>query len=577
MKFLLAFFIFFSSFTLGFSQSEWLESFHSEIEIKPNGNLLVKEQIEYHTEITGKRGIVRRLPLIRKDRNLTSFENDFDIIEVNRDGSSSEYHTERSNGYLLIYVGESDVFLDQGNTYSYELVYEIPYQIGFFEGYDELYWNVNGTDWDFPIQKISAQIDLPMGASIIQDACYTGPYGSTESNCSSTVNEKGIYFESLDARAGDNLSIAVGFTPNIVSKPPPPGWLQRYGGQLLAGIIGGVLLFYYLFTWIKWGIDPPKPTVIPLFSPPENLSPASVAMISKGYYWQDIATAAIVNLATKGFISIKDETSSSFFGVFKHNEYILVKEKNELDSLPKEERKLMEKLFKSSESITIDGKYDSDIASAMSQFQTNINSQWKSLIWKGFNGILWIFPILLIFLYFVLALSFQDYFVFEGKTALLVLFMIGNFIAFLIYQWLIRRPAERKLKLRAEIQGFKMYLGAAEERQLQHFNPPGMTPEIFEKYLPYAIALNVEGIWGDKFDNFLKRSTLAPSEYHPHWYNRPITSMGSFGHSLNSSLSNTLSSTSTKPQSSSGGSWSSGSGGGGFSGGGGGGGGGGSW
>jgi hypothetical protein len=322
MKHLLVFFIFFSSFTLGFSQSEWIENFHSEIEIKPNGNLLVKELIEYHTEISGKRGIVRRLPLTRKDRNLTSFENNFDIQEVNRDGSSSEYHTERASGYLLIYVGESDVFLDQGNTYSYELIYEIPYQIGFFEGYDELYWNVNGTDWDFPIQKISAQIDLPMGASVIQNACYTGPYGSTESNCSSTVNNEGIYFETTDARAGDNLSIAVGFTPDIVSKPPPPGWLQRFGGQLLAGIIGGVLLFYYLFTWIKWGIDPPKPTVIPLFSPPENLSPASVAMISKGYYWQDIATAAIVNLATKGFISIKDETSSSFFGVFKHHEYI---------------------------------------------------------------------------------------------------------------------------------------------------------------------------------------------------------------------------------------------------------------
>src|SRR5690606_35445503 len=117
-------------------------------------------------------------------------------------------------------------------------------------------------------------------------------------------------------------------------KPPPPSWLQRNGGQFLAGVIGAILLIYYLFTWIKWGIDPPKPTVIPQFSPPENLSPASVAMVSKGYYWQDIATAAIVNLATKGYINIKDETSSSFFGVFKNHEYILVKEKAELDSLP---------------------------------------------------------------------------------------------------------------------------------------------------------------------------------------------------------------------------------------------------
>lgn len=557
-----------------FSQSEKISSFHADIEIKEDGTLKVSEKITYTTQLDGKRGIVRRLPTSRKDREGTSIQNDWQNITVYRDGAESPFHTENEGGKLVIYVGKSDIFLDPG-TYHYEISYEIPYQIGFFEGYDELYWNVNGTDWDFIVEKISAQIQLPSGASTIQTSCYTGPYGSTAQNCRYEIKGDEVYFETTETKLGDNLSIAVGFTPGIISRPPPPSWAQRYGGQLLAAFIGLILLVYYGFTWHKFGIDPPKPTVIPLFDPPAGLSPASIAMVKKGYYWQDIATASLVNLAIKGYILIKDDTSKGFLGMFKNHRFILEMVKNVDEELPKEEKVILEKLFASHNRVELDGKYDSSIKKALDSFQKEIKQQWSSLIYHGLNFKFWIFPILVGITYFVLAISFQDYFVYEGKTILLILFCIANVLIFLVYQWLIRKPAERKLKLRAEIEGFEMYLGAAEERQLQHFNPPGMTPEIFEKYLPYAIALDVESVWGEKFEQFLKSSALAPSTYHPIWYNRPIASFGNFGHSLNSSLSNSLSSTASPPQQSGG--WSGGSGGGGFSGGGGGGGGGGSW
>ena len=116
-----------------------------------------------------------------------------------------------------------------------------------------------------------------------------------------------------------------------------------------------------------------------------------------------------------------------------------------------------------------------------------------------------------------------------------------------------------------------MYLSAAEEKQIAHFNPPDLTPEIFEKLLPYALVLGAEDVWGDKFQNLIDKS-MVDKNYQPAWYAGNIGNFSTFNHSLNSALSNSLSRSATPPSSS-----GSGSGGGGFSGGGGGGGGGGGW
>jgi uncharacterized membrane protein len=115
-----------------------------------------------------------------------------------------------------------------------------------------------------------------------------------------------------------------------------------------------------------------------------------------------------------------------------------------------------------------------------------------------------------------------------------------------------------------------MYMIAAEEKQIAHFNPPEMTPKVFENLLPYAFVMGAEDVWGKKFQNLIDKS-MIDKNYHPSWYVGNIGNFSSFNHSLSSSLSNSINSSATPPSS------SSGSGGGGFSGGGGGGGGGGGW
>ena len=150
------------------------------------------------------------------------------------------------------------------------------------------------------------------------------------------------------------------------------------------------------------------------------------------------------------------------------------------------------------------------------------------------------------------------------------IFIVLGFTSLIIYQYLIRRPSEKKLEKKSLIDGFKMYMGAAENEQLKFHNPPTMTPESFEKLLPFAMVLGVDEIWGKKFDALL---TKMSTEHKNSWY--VGSSMNHFAMTsiLNSSLTNSIQSAATKPSSSG----SSGSGSGGFSGGGGGGGGGGGW
>ena len=114
-------------------------------------------------------------------------------------------------------------------------------------------------------------------------------------------------------------------------------------------------------------------------------------------------------------------------------------------------------------------------------------------------------------------------------------------------------------------------MGAAENEQLKFHNPPQMTPQVFEKLLPFAMVLGVDEIWGKKFDDLLKNMATG-TEYVHVWYIGSSINHLSFANSLNSSLTNSIKSAATQPSSS-----GSGSGGGGFSGGGGGGGGGGGW
>lgn len=606
---------------------EKIISFHSDIEVDKNSGITVTEHIKaYSLGDKIKRGIFRSLPLSRNLNN-RRYKVKYDIISVKKNGADEKYHEKISNDYLEIYFGNKDVILDPG-TYDYEIKYKAENQIGFFDRYDELYWNVNGTYWDFDVDSISAKVMLPEGAGIIQNSCYTGAYGSTSQNCTAKVlSENSIEWSASGLKANEGLTVAVGFKKGVMIPPPPPSFLEVYGILICGFIVFIGLLFYYYTTWKKYGVDPEKPTVYPQFNVPENMSPATLGYIRSESFSNKYLTAAIVNLAVKGYVKIIENEDSGILGMFKTKKFILKKLKEPDEALPKEEINLMNNLFSEyKDSVTFDGKYDSKIEKAVRNFKETLKFQHDNFLNEGNNtsklilpwiissvvygaglvlsymiypeieklliggviyivllvvfiiaafvarGYFWIFLIPVPFILFIgaLVMIYQGHDAVESNNFnVCYVFLILTFVALLIYQHLIKRPSEEKLRKKSLIDGFKMYMGAAENEQLKFHNPPQMTPQVFETLLPFAMVLGVDEVWGEKFDDMLKRTS---TEYQNNWYYGGTLNHYAFASTLNSSLTQSIQSTSTQPSSS-----GSGSGGGGFSGGGGGGGGGGGW
>ena len=72
-------------------------------------------------------------------------------------------------------------------------------------------------------------------------------------------------------------------------------------------------------------------------------------------------------------------------------------------------------------------------------------------------------------------------------------------------------------KLLDQIEGFRLYLSTAEEERLKVLHPPEKTPELFERYLPYALALDCENEWNAKFAAVLAAAAAAGAAA-PAWY-----------------------------------------------------------
>jgi uncharacterized membrane protein len=143
-----------------------------------------------------------------------------------------------------------------------------------------------------------------------------------------------------------------------------------------------------------------------------------------------------------------------------------------------------------------------------------------------------------------------------------------------LFYHLLERPTLKGRGVLNHLQGFRRFLGATEEDRLDRLQRPDRSLELFEEFLPHAIALGVENRWADRFQTVLAASEAGSSQVMS-WYSgggRP--GLARMTSTLSNSLSSTLSSSSAPPPSRSG---SGGSRSGGFSGGGGGGGGGGGW
>jgi uncharacterized membrane protein len=214
------------------------------------------------------------------------------------------------------------------------------------------------------------------------------------------------------------------------------------------------------------------------------------------------------------------------------------------------------------------------LAMAGAVFAGAVISSWLSGVKPALNQLLRAIIVVVLIAAGVLIVSM---FVHLGDALAMIPPVAAAGVASLAF-YLLEAPTPEGRKVMDGIEGLRQYLGVAEEERLQFLNPPEKTPELFEKFLPYAIALDVENTWAKRFVAVLAAAAAAGAAAST-WYSGAgqyysVDPVG-FAERLGDGLSSTIASASTAPGSSDGG--SGGSGGGGSSGGGGGGGGGSGW
>lgn len=436
---------------------------------------------------------------------------------------------------------------------------------------------------------------------------------------------------------GEGLTIVVTWPKGHVAKPTlrqKIGYLLTDSGTVLAALLGLVVVgLYYLVVWSEVGRDPPKGVIIPLFEPPTGLCPASVRYILRMGFDKACFAASVIGLAVKDRLTIgEDDGDYTLVKKEGGDESALSRGEDkalqklfsgggtiEMDNANHARFRGATKALKK----VLAGEYKGKcfhanlkyfIPGVILSVLTIAAVGLISLVTEGDPIVLflsvwlsgWSVGCFLIVRQAVLAWKKAGEAKGLGKVGksggavgatigavmfcgaeVVVLGVLASMTSIWLlpvlvllglvnvrFHFLLKRPTVAGREIMDAIVGFRMYLKVAERDTLSASRGPQKTPALFERYLPYAIALDVESRWAEKFADVLERAAAAPGGYQPGWYHGAswrALGASSFASSFSGSFTGALSSASMAPGSSSGG------GGGGSSGGGGGGGGGGGW
>ena len=602
---------------------ERILDFFSDVRIERSGDLLVTEHITLNAEGNAiKRGILRDFPTTYTAANGTRVKIGLTVEGIARDGAPEPYALETLTNGVRMRIGNADTLLDEGR-HVYAITYRTTRQLGFFPEFDELYWNVTGNGWTFPIDRARARITLPEPASFMQHAVYTGPQFSKDQNAQMTRQAPGVIEFQTTQPLGveEGLTVAAAFPKGIVA--PPPAWRQwLYRLQdnlpLFVSVIGFLLMAaYYVGAWRRTQRRD-RATLVPRYDPPDALSAPAVRYLAKQRF--DDTTYVVGMLQLIGMRAMRLtrkelgteferlDTAPGGVNVSDKWLYLILRRLFGKDRSFIRET-VLRNPFESAQSGLADGlskAYDDTMFESNRRIATRGAQLWVLYLAACLAAAWWQFPpaafallaslpflLISIAVWTVLIRSWvrggrPSMFAWIGCTVLFLPMLLGGLatqltlaqppgigalpgllptllfpVVISAYQFL-RRYTPQGDALMDQIRGFKRYLTVAEGPRLQALVTPQEKLEVYERFLPYAVALDVGKDWARGFEGLFAgvagMAMLQSMEqrYGGHDMMRdPARSTDSFGSTVTAAPPSSVSSSSSSPGSS--GNWSSGS------------------
>jgi uncharacterized membrane protein YgcG len=520
-----------------------VESFHSDVVIQRDGNLVVAEAIDVDFGQLQQHGIFRDLiddsivsPPVPGAAQLTVFAVADDL------GTPIPFTQSLSGQTVHLQIGDPSKTVTGRQHYRIAYLEHAP--IFAAPDHDEVRWNVNGSGWSVSTNAVSANVRLD-GQALSKGLCYEGVYGSTET-CSVVVAADHLEFRSKRTLgAGQQMTIAADIPKGILPEPPivpsltfptpstkPNSWLRdAYHVDLatVASALGVLVLGIMLLaaTWWRSGRDrvyktmfyltqDPTQETRPFFwrknlvielTPPEKLRPAQMGLLLDERADQKDLTATIIDLAVRGFLKItesQDGAKDWLISRVKDPEGLLDYETTLFEALFAEGTTCNLSNVPASYALALDRAQDQLYADATARhwFSANpsdIRDKWlvlgAAMVLGGLIGSL------------ILGCAFG-----AGLIGLAIA-LIGM-LAVIVGPTMPKRSALGSELLRRTL-GFRLYVETAERSHEQFDEKMG----IFSDYLPYAIVFGSATKWARAFrDADTTRLTFD-------WYSGPTRAL----------------------------------------------------
>jgi hypothetical protein len=544
-----------------------IQRFEAEVVVSEDGAIVVEETIV--PRFTGSwNGIFRTIPVQYRTPQGLNYTLRLDVEAVtDGEGRELRYESSRERHYrkLKIWVpGAVDA------TRTVKIRYRVSNGLRFFEEHDELYWNVTGDEWEVPIEAASAHVRLPAGVSGVRATAFRGVHGSTDQAAVSIEptavgvrTTRGLGFK-------EGLTVVVGWNPGVVRRPTAA---ERVAAEVYSNLPLAIPPLVFLGMWQLWrtrGRDPDLRPVAAQYEPPDHLSPAEIGTVVDGKPDMRDITATIVDLAVRGYVHITESEDERFFGLFSSKDYTFtMKQPREAwSTLKSHERDLLRGLFGA-------GQDEVSLSDLKNKFYKHLpglrNDLYGMLVRGGYyagrpDRVRLLYVLLGVFVGLLIAVGGASVMAAFGmQPAAGVVAGVLSGLIVVAFGWFMPARTVRGTRELEKVLGFQEFLSRVEGDRLERVVK---TPEMFEKFLPYAMALGVEENWAKAFEGL--------SSQPPQWYSgsggvhtfRPATFTRNLG-AMSTAAASTMSSA---PRSSGGSGFSGGgSSGGGFGGGGGGG------
>jgi len=446
--------------------------------------------------------------------------------------------------------------------------YKVYGGVDFYKDHDEISWDVL-SNFNTTINQSSLIIDLP--ENNFRDEEFTSSlYTSDITNNPQKLNSneyKYGYFSAGPFRPQQVFTVALGWPKGLLHQSD--FWkfiLMKNGSVVLSVVIIFLTIFFLFIYWLfTEKIKEAKGSIPIVFTPPHDLPPAMAEIIVNEKSTTEAWSATIVDLAVRGYVKIEDEMSiakksllrkgvSIFIGIvalvffvlgilnmnisfifiglaillfvssvifnvkFSAKEYKISRLRGfENDNyLRKYEKSFLGILFEAADNFSTKRiKHAPPVMKKrfyqfMKKLKINLIKEFEvdesssfvvAFSQKSKFDLVYIFP------YILIIIGIPLLFFIENSVPYILSFWTTLWSFFTIFFFIKFKPKFSKegIVFRNQWLGFKMYLETAEKNRMQN-----LTPEIFEKYLPYAMVFGVEDKWTRAFDSIIK---IEPSWY----------------------------------------------------------------